>query len=52
MSVQPLVLLLVALALAVCCLGIGTLRGRFRIWLAGYLLAVVALVIAYVGARP
>ncbi len=52
MSVQPLVLLLVALAFAVVCLGMGTLRGSFRLWLAGYVLAVAALVIAYVGAHP
>jgi hypothetical protein len=52
MSAQPLALLLVTLALAVGCLGIGTLRGSFRLWLAGYVLAVVALVLAFVEARP
>ncbi len=49
MTGRPLVLLLAALVLAVCCLGVGTLRGSFRLWLVGWVLAVVALVLAYVG---
>ncbi len=51
MTTRPLVLLLAALVLAICCLAAGTLRGSFRLWLAGYALAVLALVLAYVGVR-
>ncbi len=51
MTGHPVALVLGVIALAVLCLGLGTLRGSFRFWLVGYALAAAALVIAYGGVR-
>ncbi len=51
MTGHPVALVVGVLAVAVLCLGLGTLRGSFRFWLVGYALAAAALVIAYGGVR-
>ncbi len=51
MTGHPVALVVGVLAVAVLCLGVGTLRGSFRFWLVGYALAAAALVIAYGGVR-
>lgn len=38
---------LIVLLLAAACFAVGTARGSWRVWLAGYALAVVALALAY-----
>lgn len=60
-TVHVLTLLLaLALVLAVACFGLGTLRGSWRVWVLGYALTALALVLAFAqlrgerraGARP
>lgn len=50
MFAAPIVPVAVVLVLAAACFGIGTAKGSWRIWLAGYGFAVVALALAYAGA--